>query len=301
MTADTYRSGIVTLIGRPNVGKSTLVNQLVGEKISIVSRRPQTTRHRILGIKTTPSAQFVYVDTPGLHAPEGRRLNRYLTRLASGSVEGVDCVILVIAAEGWRAEDEHALAVARGLSVPVILAINKVDRVKDRARLLPLISESSERLQFAAIVPVSARTGDNVEALEQSLLAYLPTQLPIYPAEQHTDKSDRFLAGEFVREQIFSAYGQEVPYATAVEITQFKRAKGKLHIEAVIWAEKEGQKAILIGKAGERLKQVGIRARQAMEKRYGIKVNLKLWVKVREGWSDDARAMQRFGYHEDAI
>lgn len=291
---------MVTLLGRPNVGKSTLLNQLVGERISIVSRRPQTTRHRILGIKTTDAAQIVYVDTPGLHEPQGRQLNRYLARVASGSVEGVDAVLLLISAEGWHSDDERALEIARSVSIPVILVINKVDRLKDRAAtLLPLLDESAKYMSFAEMVPVSARSGDNVEALERALIKYLPEQPAIYPADQLTDKSERFLASETVREQICALYGQEVPHATAVEVARFKRSKSRLDIEAIIWAEKEGQKAILIGKGGERLKQVGMRARQALEKQHGVKVNLQLWVKVRKAWSDDARALQRFGYHED--
>lgn len=296
-----YRSGMVTLIGRPNVGKSTLLNRLVGEPVSIVSRRPQTTRHRIIGIKTTDAAQIIYVDTPGLHAPEGRQLNRYLARLAAGSVVGVDAVVLLISAEGWRPEDEQALDVVRTLTVPVILVINKADRLKDRQALLPLIETSAQRMRFAEIVPLSARSGDNVPALERALVRYLPEQAAIYPPEQRTDKSARFLAAETVREQLYALYGQEVPYATAVEVNRFQRSKRRLEIEATLWVEREGQKAILIGKGGERMKQVGVRARQALERRHGVNVNLKLWVKVREGWSDDARALQRFGYHEDGV
>jgi GTPase len=301
VTPDTYRSGIITFIGRPNVGKSTLLNRMIGDKISITSRRPQTTRHRILGIKTSNNAQFVYVDTPGLHAPEGRALNRYLTRLASGSVEGVDVVAVIISADGWHEQDQPALELAQRLTIPVVLVINKADRVKDRRRLLPLIEQSAEKMAFADIVPLSALKGENVDALEAALLVRLPVQPPIYPPEQHTDKSERFLASEVVREQIFGNYGQEIPYATAVEITRFKRTKAKLAVEAVIWAEKEGQKAILIGAGGERMKRVGIGARRALEKRYGVKVDIRLWVKVRDDWSDDARALQRLGYHEDGI
>ncbi len=299
MNRGNYRSGIVAIVGRPNVGKSTLLNRLVGERISIVSRKPQTTRHRILGIKTTDNAQVVYVDTPGLHAPEGRRLNRYLTRVASGSVEGVDAIVLMIDADGWRADDEPAFAVVQHATAPVILVVNKVDRLKDRSALLPLMRDSAERMPSAEIVPLSARSGDNVEVLERALLAHLPEQAPIYPTDQLTDKSERFLASETVREQIYALYGQEVPHATAVEVTRFKRSKARLDIEAIVWAEKEGQKAILIGKAGERLKQVGMRARKTLELRHGVKVNLRLWVKIRKGWSDDARALQRFGFHED--
>jgi GTP-binding protein Era len=291
---------MVAFVGRPNVGKSTLVNRIVGVPVSIVSRRPQTTRHRILGIKTTDAAQVVYVDTPGLHAPEGRQFNRYLSRLARGSVAGVDAVLLMISADGWHVEDERALEVARSAGAPVVLVINKIDRLADRARLLPLTEDSASRFAFAEIVPLSARSGDNVPALERALVKYLPAQPPAYAAQQRTDKSERFRAGETVRAQILALYAQEIPHAAAVEVTRFKRTQSRLDIEAVIWMEKEGQKAILIGKGGERLKQVGVRARHLLEKEHGVKVNLRLWVKVRKAWSDDARALQRFGYHEDA-
>ncbi len=296
-----FRSGLVTLLGRPNVGKSTLLNRLIGAKISITSRRPQTTRHRIIGIKTTAAAQLVYVDTPGVHRPQGRRINRYMSRIASGSVEGVDCIVLVISAQGWQKEDEAALALAGRQSIPVVLAINKIDRIGDRRRLLPLIAESDGRMRFAEIVPVSARTGENLDALERALLVHLPEQPPIYPAEQLTDKSERFLASELVREQVFGAYGEEIPYAAAIEVTRFKRLKGVLEVEATIWVEKEGQKAIIIGRGGERLKQVGTRARLAMQRQFGTKVRLALWVKVREDWADDARALERFGYTEEPV
>lgn len=299
MNRPSYRSGIVTLIGRPNVGKSTLLNRLVGEKISIVSRRPQTTRHRILGIRTTDAGQIVYVDTPGVHAPQGRRLNRYLSRLARTSVEGVDCVVLVISAGGWTAEDESALELVRQLSVPVVLAINKIDRLRDRQVLLPLIEDSMTRMAFAEVVPLSARVGENIDTLERSLLKRLPEQPAIYPVDQLTDKSERFRAQETIREQVYALYGQEIPHATAVEVTRFKPGKGRLDVEAVIWTEREGQKAIMIGKSGERLKQLGMRARKELERRHGVKVNVRIWVKVRKGWSDDARAMQRLGFQDE--
>ncbi|OGI62315.1 MAG: GTPase Era [Candidatus Muproteobacteria bacterium RBG_16_60_9] len=292
---------MVALIGRPNVGKSTLLNRLVGEKISIVSRRPQTTRHRILGIKTTDVGQIVYVDTPGLHAAQGRRLNRYLARLASGSVEGVDCVVLMIAASGWTPEDEDALALVRARQIPVVLVINKVDEVHDRRKLLPLTRDSAARMEFADIVPLSARTAENVDRFERAVLALLPEQAAAFPADQVTDKSVRFRAHETVREQICHLYGQEIPHVTAVEVTRFKHSKKRLDIECVIWAEREGQKAILIGKGGERLKQVGMRVRRVLEERHGGKANVRLWVKVRDRWSDDARAMQRFGFHDEPM
>lgn len=293
-----HRAGLVTLIGRPNVGKSTLVNRLVGAKVSITSRRPQTTRHRILGIKTDAESQIVYVDTPGLNAARGSGMDRYMGRITSGSIEGVDVVALVIAASGWRDEDEPALALARASHAPVILVINKIDMLDDRAQLLPLIEQSATKGNFADVVPVSARTRSNLGELERTIRKHLPEQPPIYPTDQLTDRSERFLAAELVREQVFNAYGQEVPYSSTVQVEQFKRTKGRLRVDAVIWVEKEGQKAILIGKNGARLKEVGTRARRAMEAFFGGHVYLSLWVKVREGWSDDENALRRFGYED---
>jgi GTPase len=299
MNETATRCGLVTIIGRPNVGKSTLLNRLVGEKISITSSRAQTTRHRLLGIKTSEHAQIVYVDTPGLHADNKSMMNRRMNRVASASLQGVDCIVLLIAASGWVDADEYPLRLVAGQDVPVVLVINKIDQLKDRRELLPLMERSSGKTAFAGIIPLSARTGENVEDLEKTLLEYLPRQPLMYPADQITDRSERFLAAEIVREQVFRGFQQEIPYATAVSIDQFKRVKGTLHVEATIWVEKEGQKPILIGKGGERLKTVGSRARLAMQKLFAAKVHLNLWVKVREGWSDDERALRSLGYTEE--
>jgi GTP-binding protein Era len=300
MSEKDTRCGLVTIIGRPNVGKSTLLNRLVGEKISITSSRAQTTRHRLLGIKTTENAQIVYVDTPGLHADNKSMMNRQMNRVATASLQGVDCIVLMIAASGWVDTDEYPLRLVAKQDIPVILAINKIDQMKDRRQLLPFIEQSKNKMPFAAIVPLSARAGTNVEDLERAILEYLPHQPLIYPADQITDRSERFLAAELIREQIFRAFQQEVPYATAVSIDQFKRVKRTLYIEATIWVEKEGQKPILIGKSGERLKTVGSRARLAMQKLFAAKVHLNLWVKVREGWSDNERALRSLGYTEES-
>jgi GTP-binding protein Era len=293
------RCGLVTLAGRPNVGKSTLLNRLVGQKISITSARAQTTRHRLLGIKTTAHAQAIYVDTPGLHTDNKGMMNRHLNRVAGASLQGVDCIVLLIVASGWTKEDEYPLQLLAKQEIPVILAINKLDQLKDRGRLLPLMEQSGRKMAFADIVPVSARTGTNVDDLEKTILKYLPEQPPLYPADQVTDRGERFLAAELVREQIFRSFQQEVPYATAVSIEQFKRAKGTLHVEATIWVEREGQKPILIGKDGQRLKTVGTRARLAMQKLFATKVYLNLWVKVREGWSDNERLLHSLGYTDE--
>jgi len=293
------RCGLVTLAGRPNVGKSTLLNRLVGHKISITSARAQTTRHRLLGIKTTEHAQAIYVDTPGLHKDNKGMMNRHLNRVAGASLQGVDCIVLLIAASGWTEEDEYPLQLLAKRDIPAILAINKLDQIKDRGRLLPLMEQSGRKMAFADIVPVSARTGANVDDLEKTILKYLPEQPPLYPADRITDRGERFLAAELVREQIFRSFQQEVPYATAVSIEQFKRAKGALHVEATIWVEREGQKPILIGKDGQRLKAVGSRARLAMQKLFATKVHLNLWVKVREGWSDNERLLRGLGYTDE--
>lgn len=296
----TTHSGLVTLAGRPNVGKSTLLNRLVGQKISITSSRAQTTRHRLLGIKTTGHAQIVYVDTPGLHTDNKGAMNRQMNRVAGASLQGVDCIVLLIAASGWTREDDYPLQLVARQGIPVILAINKLDQLKDRAKLLPLMEISSHKAEFAAIVPVSARTGANADDLESAILKHLPCQPFLYPADQISDRGERFLASELIREQIFRGFQQEVPYATAVSIEQFRRAKGALRIEATIWVEKEGQKPILIGKDGQRLKTVGSRARLAMQKLFDAKVHLHLWVKVREGWSDSERALRSLGYSDEA-
>lgn len=294
-----YVSGYVALIGRPNTGKSTLLNHLVGQKVSITSRRPQTTRHRIIGIKTDEHVQVMYVDTPGLHKTEGGMMSRYLNRAASGSLEGVDCILLLITSNGWKDEDEQALMHAQRQTAPVILVINKIDKLKDPARLLPLIEQSRAKMNFAEIIPVSAQTGTGVTDLEATILRYLPAHPPHYPPDQLSDRNDRFMAAELVREQIFRLLGKEVPYATAVEIQEFKQEPKLIRIEAVIWVEKDGQKAIVIGKNGERLKEIGRHARLAMQKAFASKVYLGLWVKVREGWSDDARALRSLGYGDD--
>ncbi len=296
-----YRSGLVAVVGRPSVGKSTLVNRLVGAKVSITSPRPQTTRHRILGIHTGEAAQVVYVDTPGLNPPVGppRRLGRYLNRTALASLEGVDAIMLVMTADGWREADEYPLSVVRGRGRAVILAINKIDRLKDKRQLLPLIEASTRKHDFAEIVPVSVLEGTNLETLERTLVRYLPEQPPLYPPERLTDKGARFLAAELVREQIFHLYGQEVPYASAVIVDSFREEHGRLYIAMTIWVEREGQKPILIGKGGERLKLVGMRARRALEQILGVKVHLELYVKHRPGWSNSESALRALGYIEE--
>ena len=298
MNTTAHRAGHVAVIGRPNVGKSTLVNALVGAKVSITSNRPQTTRHRLLGIATFEHGQLLLVDTPGIHREQKRAMNRWMNRAARGALEGVDAALLVIEAGRWDEEDTLAYDALRQAEVPVVLAVNQVDRIKDKTTLLPFLAKVSEGREFAAVHPVSALKRKGLEPLVDSLLALLPEQAPLYAEDEITDKSQRFLAGELVREQLMRLLGAELPYATTVEIERFVEEGRMLRIGAVIWVEREGQKAIVIGKGGERLREIGSRAREQMERLFGAKVFLETWVRVREGWSDDEAALRTLGYHD---
>lgn len=290
--------GYAALVGRPNVGKSTLLNRLLGRKISIVSRRPQTTRHRIVGVHTTADAQLIYVDTPGLHLGGKRAMNRYLNRAAASTLDDVDVVVFLVDGLQWRDEDDMVLERLKRVNVPVLLAVNKVDTLRDKNRLLPHLQELAAKHDFAEIIPISAARGSNLEVLEAQIRERLPLSPPFFPEDQLTDRSERFLVAELVREQLMRQLGQEVPYATTVEIEAFEEEGNLARIAAVIWVERPGQKAIIIGKQGERLKTVGFHARRGMEELLGRKVYLKLWVKVREGWTDDERALRSLGYDE---
>ena len=292
------RCGVVAIIGRPNVGKSTLLNRLVGQKISITAPRPQTTRHRILGIKTLAAGQILYVDTPGMHREGKRAINRYLNRTARAALSDVDAVLWVVEALRWTEEDEDILMRLADSGAPVILAVNKVDQVADKTRLLPLLQALAAKRAFAALVPISARRGDNLERLESAVLDLLPEGPPLFPEDQVTDRSERFLAGELLREQLTRRLGAELPYAVTVQIEYFGEQDGVLHIHAVIWVEKDSQKAIVIGKGGAVLKEIGQRARLAMERAFDTKVFLKTWVRVKESWSEDERLLRELGYDE---
>lgn len=292
----THRAGHVAVIGRPNVGKSTLVNALVGAKISIVSNRPQTTRHRLLGIATFPEGQIVLVDTPGLHKQQKKAMNRVLNRAARGALEGIDAGVLVIEAGRWDEEDTLAFNVLGDAGVPVILVVNKIDQMKDKTALLPFLAQVSEGRNFASVHPVSALKRNGLHTLAKDMLTLLPEAPPMYAEDEITDRSERFLAGELVREQLMRQLGAELPYATTVEIERFTEDGEMLRIGAVIWVERDSQKAIVIGKAGARLKEIGAKARIGMEKLFGRKVFLETWVRVREGWSDDEAALKAFGY-----
>ncbi|HEY4555595.1 MAG TPA: GTPase Era [Lysobacter sp.] len=298
MNSAPHRAGHVAVIGRPNVGKSTLVNALVGAKISITSSRPQTTRHQLLGIATFPEGQLLLVDTPGIHREQKRAMNRWMNRAARGAIEGVDAAMLVVRAGQWDDEDALAFDALRAGGVPVVLVVNQVDRLKDKSALLPYLARVSEGREFAAVHPVSALKRKGLEALVKDVLALLPEQPRLYDEDEITDKSQRFLAGELVREQLMRQLGEELPYATTVEIERFEVDGALLRIGAVVWVERDGQKAIVIGKGGERLREIGARSRQQMERLFGAKVFLETWVRVREGWSDDEAALRAFGYHD---
>jgi len=302
LSASSFRSGHLAIIGRPNVGKSTLVNALVGSKVSIVSNRPQTTRHRLLGIATFPNGQLVLVDTPGLHREHTGAMQRMLNRAARGALDGVDAAVLVVCAGRWEAEDSDALNALAEAGLPIALAVNQVDRIKDKTVLLPYLQQVAAHHAFAAVHPVSALKRSGLDGLVQTLLALVPEQPALYAEDEMTDKSQRFLAAERVREQLMRQLGQELPYATTVEIESFVEEPSLqgvlLRIGAVIWVERESQKAIVIGKGGARLKAIGQKAREQMERLFGAHVFLRTWVRVRGGWSDDEAALRTLGYSD---
>lgn len=291
-----YRAGHVAVIGRPNVGKSTLVNALVGAKVSITSDRPQTTRHRLLGIATFPDGQLLLVDTPGIHREQKRAMNRMMNRAARGALEGVDAALLVVQAGRWDDEDGLAYDTLKSAGLPVVLVVNQVDRLKDKTALLPYLAKVTQGRDFASVHPISALKGRGLPELVKAVLPLLPEQPALYEEDEITDRSQRFLAGEMVREQLMRQLGDELPYATTVEIERFEVDGALLRIGAVIWVERAGQKAIVIGKGGERLREIGTRARQQMERLFDAKVFLETWVRVREGWSDDEAALKSLGY-----
>jgi len=294
-----FQSGFVSIIGRPNVGKSTLINRIVGKKIAITSSKPQTTRNRIVGISNGDGWQIAFVDTPGIHEPRSRRLNKIINRNAINSARSVDINVLMITADGWRSEDEHVLRVISVMEIPTILLINKVDKLKSKEMLLPLLAESSTRFDFRALIPISAISGKGVSQLLEELRKMLPVAPMMYPDEQLTEQSDRFLLSEFLREQLFRQLGDELPYATAVTIDEIKEQDSVCHINATIWVENAGHKPIVIGKGGLRLKQIGSYSRKTMEQHLGRKVYLEIWVKVKSGWSNDAQRLRELGLTED--
>jgi GTP-binding protein Era len=291
-----YRCGFAAIVGRPNVGKSTLLNALLGQKISIVSPKPQTTRHRILGILTRPDAQVIFVDTPGLHAGARRAMNRHMNRAALASLHDADVNLFVVEALRWTEEDQRVLDELLKQERPIILVLNKADKVFPKERLLPFIDELNRRASFAEVVPLSALKHSNIEQLPATIASYLPESPPHFPEDQVTDRSQEFQAAEIVREKLTLRLRQELPYGVTVVIEQFKEEEGRLLINAVIWVERSGQKAIVIGNAGEQLKEVGRAARIEMNELFKRPVHLELWVKVKENWSDNETALRQLGY-----
>ena len=290
------RCGYVAIIGRPNVGKSTLLNRLLGQKLAITCHKAQTTRHAILGIKTLPEGQAVFVDTPGIHQRGGSALNRYLNRAARAAISDVDLILWVVEALRFTAEDTKALRAAAEAGKPVIAVVNKIDQVPDKARLLPFLQGLAERHDFLAVVPVSAAKGDQVERLLSLVVGALPEGENIFPEDQLTDRSERFFAAELVREQLMRRYGDELPYCTTVEIERFEDQGGSYRIHALVWVERPGQKAIIIGDRGEALKAAATQARLEMQKLFGCPVHLQVWVKVKKSWSSDEAALTSLGY-----
>jgi len=293
---NTSHCGFVAIVGRPNVGKSTLLNHILGQKLSITSRKPQTTRHQIIGIKTEGERQAIYVDTPGMHRDEPQALNRYMNRAATSALRDVDVVVFVVDRDIWTDADDNVLNKLTHLECPVILAINKVDLLDNKEVLLPHLEMLSKKRDFADIVPLSALRSKNLDRLEECVNGYLPEGVHHYPDDQFTNRTERFLAAELVREKITRQLGAELPYSMTVEIEDFKREKDVLHINALILVERTGQKRIVIGDGGSRLKKIGQDARLDMEMLFDSKVMLNLWVKVKKGWADSDRALRSLGF-----
>lgn len=292
--------GFVAIVGRPNVGKSTLLNQLLGQKVSITSRKPQTTRHRIMGIHTEDNYQIIYVDTPGLHIEEKRAINRLMNRAASSSIGDVELVIFVVEGTNWTPDDEMVLTKLSSLRCPVILAINKIDNVVDKTILLPHIGMISQKMNFLDVVPISAEKGTGVDTIAKIVKQHIPEATHHFPEDYITDRSQRFMASEIIREKLMRFLGDKLPYSVTVEIEQFKVTdSGIYHINGLILVEREGQKKMVIGNKGSKLKTIGTEARIDMERMFDNKVHLELWVKVKSGWADDERALRSLGYVDD--
>ncbi|WP_439243469.1 GTPase Era [Lonepinella sp. BR2474] len=296
---DTY-CGFIAIVGRPNVGKSTLLNKILGQKVSITSRKAQTTRHRIVGIDTDGAYQAVYVDTPGLHIEEKRAINRLMNRAASSAIGDVDLIIFVVDGTHWNEDDDMVLNKLRQVKTPVVLAINKIDNVKNKDELLPFITELSNKFNFKDIVPISAQRGNNVHNLKKIVRNALKKGDHHFPEDYVTDRSQRFMASEIIREKLMRFMGEELPYSVTVEIEQFKlNERGTYEINGLILVERDGQKKMVIGQGGQKIKVIGTEARQDMERLFDNKVHLELWVKVKSGWADDERALRSLGYMEE--
>ncbi|MFQ3231061.1 MAG: GTP-binding protein Era [Reinekea sp.] len=295
---DTF-CGYVAIVGRPNVGKSTLMNHILGQKISITSRKPQTTRHQIVGIYTEDKTQVIFVDTPGMHRGQEKAINKVMNRAADSALADVDAVLMVVDRTVWADEDQWVLDKLKHVKAPVYLVINKIDHLENKESLLPHIEKVSEKFDFKEVLPISALRGHNLDRLIEILSSQMPRSLYYYPEDQVTDRSQRFMASEIIREKLMRQLGAELPYSTAVEIEQFKFEDRVLHLHGLILVERSGQKRIVIGDKGARLKQVGQEARLDMESLFETKVMLNLWVKVKGGWADDERALKSLGYFDE--
>jgi GTPase len=300
MTEPEYRCGFVAVVGRPNVGKSTLVNALVGRKVSIVTSRPQTTRQRVIGVATGPAAQLLFVDTPGMHRRERHALNKLMNRSAQASLADADVVLVVVEAGRWTEEDQDVLERAQATGRPVLLLLNKIDRIHPREAVLPMLQEAAERGDFAAVVPISAERGENLERLRELLEKSVPEGPALFPPEQWSNRDERFHIAEVVREKLMRRLREELPYGLAVEIERLAESEqGRLEVGAVVWVERDAHKAIVIGKGGEMLKAAGQAARLELKARFNRPVHLEIWVKVREHWTDRDSDLRRLGYDGD--
>jgi GTP-binding protein Era len=293
-----FRCGYVALVGRPNVGKSTLMNRILGQKLSIVTAKPQTTRQRIAGIKTMQQGQIIYIDTPGIHLAARRALNRYMNRIAHASFHEVDLILFLIEAGRWTKQDEHVARALKSVSAPVLLVVNKIDLVPVKSRLLQFLEKEVKTDRFSEVFLIAAKSGSGVDLLEEKVMQALPFSRPFYDEDQFTDRSERFLAAELIREQLMLRLHQELPYSLTVEIEEFKRNDGLLRIGAIIWVERKRQKQIVIGKGGDVLKFVGTQARHALQELFDEKIFVRLWVKVSHDWTDSERALRQLGYDE---
>lgn len=296
---DEFRTGYVSIVGRPNVGKSTLLNHLVDQKLSIVSRKPQTTRWNLQGIKTSSESQIIFIDTPGLQKKPSLALNRHMNREVSHSLDHIDIVLFIVEALKWNELDENVVEVLKNTSSnKLFLVINKIDKVSDKSQLLSYIDTISGMIDFKEIIPVSAIKENGLADLESLIVRDLPIAPALFPEDQITDRNERFFAAEFIREQLISRLSDELPYRLSITIDEFKEDENIIHIHACIWVEKKGQKSIIIGKEGKVLKAVGQAARIELERLYGKKINLKTWVKVKSKWADSEQALKQFGYYE---
>jgi len=297
-TVGILHSGYAALVGRPNVGKSTLLNRLLGQKMAITSHKPQTTRHRILGVKTSEEGQVVYIDTPGIHRRGDKAMNRYLNRTAHTALQDVDLILFVCQALVWNKEDEKVLRAIAEAGVPCVAVVNKTDTVQPKEALLPFLAELSQRHDFKEVIPVSAKAGNNVDVLDSLVLKNMPEGWLIFPEDQVTDRSERFFAAELLREQLIRRYHKELPYAVTVEIEKFDEEPGRYVIGAVIWVERESQRRILLGRQGAAMKEAASAARRQMAAFFDTRVHLDVWIKVKKSWSSDEASLAKLGYSE---